>query len=141
MVDLDNTLASYRERTLSRNVSQWAAEIKESGIELFMVSNSRRKARIETFGKEFGTGFIMRARKPSPKSLVQAMSIAGYEAGNSAFIGDQIFTDTIAANLAEVVSVIVRPKRLNNPVLALRYALEAPFRAMCKNKNTAVASG
>ena len=135
MLDLDNTIAAYDEHALTDEVSQWISGIKNSGIEIFIISNSRRGKRVETFAKSIGAGFIMRSAKPSPKSLIQAMKISGYNSGVSAFAGDQILTDTLAANRAGVISVIVRPKRFTNPFLALRYCIEVPFRAMCKNKS------
>jgi len=62
------------------------------------------------------------------------MKIAGFSSDVSALAGDQVFTDTLAANLAGVVSISVRPRRFTNPLLKLRYFIELPFRAMCKNK-------
>jgi hypothetical protein len=76
----------------------------------------------------------MQSCKPSPKSLLQAMETAGFGADVSALAGDQIMTDALAANRAGIVSIIVRPRRFTNPFLALRYYIEVPFRAMCKNK-------
>jgi len=135
MVDLDNTIAAYSEHHTSSAVSEWALEVKNHGIELFIVSNSLRKDRVGVFKDELDVGGIMNAHKPSPIGVKQAMACAGFSPDSSALIGDQIFTDTLAANRAGVVSIIVRPKQLTNPLLALRYAAETPFRAMCKKSN------
>ena len=62
------------------------------------------------------------------------MNIKGLRADQSALVGDQIFTDALAANRAGIISMIVSPKRLRNPLLVLRYAVESPFRAMCRNR-------
>ena len=133
MLDLDNTIAAYNENFPSKDVSSWAGCIKGSGIELFIISNSMRKKRVEAFTSTLDVGVIMNAHKPSPNGVLQAMEDKGYRAESSALIGDQIFTDTLAANRAGVVSIIVRPKQLTNPFLAIRFAAEKPFRAMCKN--------
>jgi len=135
MLDLDNTIAAYNEDTPSPAVEKWANDVKQRGIELYIVSNSLRKKRVGAFEQQLGIGVIMNAQKPSPTGVYQAMEAAGYSAGSSAFIGDQIFTDTLAANRAGVVSIIVKPKQFTNPFLALRFACETPFRAMCKNIN------
>jgi len=135
MLDLDNTIAAYSENHPSTAISFWADEIKSHGIELFIVSNSLRKDRVGVFKEELNINVIMNAHKPSPTGIIKAMALAGYSPDTSALIGDQIFTDTLAANRAGVVSIIVKPKQLTNPFLAIRYAAETPFRAMCKGVN------
>ena len=129
MLDLDNTLAAYGETSLTREVAQWASELKSGGVSMQIISNSRHISRVETFALELGVGYINAARKPSPKYVLRAMEEAGYAAEESALLGDQVFTDALAANLAGITSITVRPRSLKNPFLALRYALESPFRA------------
>ena len=140
MLDLDNTLAAYSEHTPAENVALWVAEMKSHGIELFIVSNSVRKGRVEAFSEALEIRFIKGALKPSPKVILQTISDAGFLADESALIGDQIFTDTLAANRAGAVSIIVQPRSRKNPALALRYGLEAPFRAVSKIKNRSCAN-
>jgi len=134
MLDLDNTIAAYDEHVFAENIEQWITEIKNNDITLFIISNSTRTKRVVSFSESIETGYIMRSAKPSPKSLLNAMETAGFGKNESALAGDQVFTDGLAANRAGVISIIVRPRRFTNPFLALRYSLELPFRAMCKNK-------
>jgi len=134
MLDMDNTIAAYGTRSPTEEVLQWVAEIKKSGVKLYLVSNSIRKGRAEEFAGILDIGFIKGARKPSPKGVRKAMSETGFDAHESSLVGDQAYTDVLAANRAGVVSIAVRPIRFSNPALALRYALELPFRALCKNK-------
>ena len=134
MLDLDNTVAAYDEGSPSDGVSRWVGQAKGSGICLLIVSNSLRRDRVEAFGRALGVDIVTGARKPSPKGVLLAMESAGFAASEAALIGDQAFTDALAANRAGVLSIIVRPKRFTNPFLAVRYALEAPFRAMCRKR-------
>jgi len=134
MLDLDNTIAEYKEPTPPDSVSNWVTTLKTHGMELYIVSNSTRIERVESFGKALGAAVMTRARKPSPKGLFRAMDDAGFSAEASALIGDQVFTDMIASNHAGAVSIIVKPRRLTNPFHTIRYVLETPFRAMCRNK-------
>jgi len=134
MLDLDNTIAAYDEHTLPGRMAEWSADIKNSGVELFIVSNSTRTTRVETFAGAIGAGFVMKSGKPSPNGIFQAMETAGFSAAESAFAGDQIFTDALAARRAGVLTILVRPVRFTNPFLALRYYLEQPLRVLCKNK-------
>ena len=134
ILDLDNTIAAYDESVFSEEISVWIDEMRSNDIELFLISNTTRKKRVESFAKSKSVEFIMKSHKPSPVSLQRAMEMKGYSSGESALAGDQVFTDALAANRAGVVSIIVRPRRFTNPFLALRYCFEVPFRAMCKNK-------
>ena len=134
MLDLDNTIAAYDEHVMADDVMQWIENLKNNGVTLFIISNTTRKKRVESHCESIDVGFIMQSLKPSPTSLFQAMETSGFTADVSALAGDQTFTDTLAANRAGVVSVIVRPRRFTNPFLAMRYIAELPFRALCRNK-------
>jgi len=134
MLDLDNTLAGYDEHVLSDNIVEWLDNIRSSGVELFIISNSTRKKRVGSMCDSVGIKYIMQAFKPSPKSLIEAMESQGYDREVSALAGDQIITDGIAANRAGVYSIVIRPRHFSNPFLAIRYAFEVPLRALCKNK-------
>jgi len=135
MLDLDNTIAAYDEHVFADNISKWISDIQDVGVELFIISNSTRNKRVKSHSDSIGVRFILRSQKPSTKSILHAMEVSGYKPDTSALAGDQILTDTIAANRAGIVSIIVRPRRFTNPFLAIRYFFEVPFRAMCKNKH------
>ena len=141
MLDLDNTIAAYGQHAPSEVFSLWAKSLEGRGITLYIVSNSVRKERVEAFASLLNIGFVMAARKPSPAGVQTALEATNFGSSESALVGDQIFTDTLAANRAEVISIIVKPVRFTNVFLALRYAAEAPFRAACRGKKRAVPSG
>lgn len=132
MIDLDNTIAAYDEHEPSEPVLHWFEQFKGSGVNLYLISNSTREERVLTFSKALGISSVMNARKPSPNGLLRAMGMANCEPEVSALIGDQIFTDVLAANRAGIVSLLVHPKRFTNPFLAVRYYLELPFRRVLK---------
>jgi len=133
MLDLDNTVAAYTEHIPPVGVARWIAEVMERGITLYILSNSRKK-RVDTFAQALQIGCMKGARKPSPKGVRSTAAQFGFSSGESALAGDQVYTDVLAANRAGAISIVVRPRRFSNPFLAIRYALEAPFRAMCGNK-------
>ena len=134
MLDLDNTIAKYNEHSPAEAVTVWVEDMKKNGVELFIISNSKRESRVDTFSEALGIDFIKNARKPSPKSLLQTMTAKGYGIGESAIMGDQIFTDTLAGNRAGIVSMIVWPLSLKNPLHLIRFVVEIPFRAACAIK-------
>jgi len=135
MLDLDNTVAGYDEHEFAGDIYKWLIEMRTGGTELFLISNTTRTKRIEAFAVSVGVDYIMRSLKPSPKNLIRAMKTKGFKPDESALVGDQVFTDTLAANRAGIISITVKPRRFTNPVLALRYFAEIPFRALCKNKH------
>lgn len=140
MMDLDNTIAPYGQNMLSENVLRWAEAVVESGVELYFVSNSKKYGRVEHFADSLkNIGYIKAAGKPSPKGVLAAMSAAGRTKKESALVGDQVFTDVLAANNGSVTSICVKPIKFTNPFLAIRYFFEIPFRAMCKNKMERIA--
>ena len=134
MLDMDNTIAPYGVSEPSDEMCDYISNLKSLGIDVFIVSNSKRVGRTERFAKALNVGFVKEAGKPSPKALLKVMGIKGLLAENCALVGDQIFTDTIAANCAGALSLVVYPIKFTNIFLKIRYWAEIPFRALCKNK-------
>lgn len=134
MLDMDNTISPYGISEPSAEVLEWSDRIKEAGIELYIVSNSKRPGRTEQFAKIMNIGYIKAAGKPKPAGILKVMGIKNISPQHCALAGDQIYTDTIAANLAGVMSLLVFPIKFTNIFLKLRYWAELPFRALCKNK-------
>ena len=135
MLDLDNTIAKYSEHAPSSLAMQWVEHMRKNDIGLFFISNSKRETRVDAFAHALGVPFIKAAGKPSPAALLEAMDSLGFAKCDCAFLGDQVFTDTLAANRAAVTSIIVRPLSLKNPFFLLRFAVETPFRAICAFRN------
>jgi len=134
LLDLDNTLAPYSEDMPSEQVLAWVAELRASGIEVFMISNSRKSRRADDYAAACDMLFIKRAGKPNPRALHAAMEQFGKRPEESALMGDQIFTDSLAANRAGILSIVVRPIEMKNLFFRLRYGLEKPLRALSKEK-------
>ncbi len=134
LLDLDNTMAPYGTVLPPEEIAVWAENMKKSGIELFIITNNRGSKRVESLAAAFNVSYIMGANKPFSAGIKKALKQLGRKTGETALAGDQVYTDIIAANAAGVLSIIVEPLKLRNPMLNLRYWLEAPLRAMCKNK-------
>lgn len=127
ILDVDNTIAPYGTEELEDSVLSWAGRLKAAGARLFIVSNNKGR-RPEIFSGLLDVPYIKRAGKPSPRGVRQALSRSGVEASRAGLVGDQIYTDTIAANLAGVKMLLVEPIKFTNPFLAIRYFFELPFR-------------
>lgn len=131
LLDLDNTLAPYSKKPPSKELFLWKEKMETAGITLFIVSNTR-SVRAKSFARSFGIEFISGAKKPSPKGIIRAIKICGRTVGETALAGDQLFTDTLGANISGITSIIVKPMKFINPLIALRYFIEIPFRLLRK---------
>lgn len=134
LLDLDNTLAPYGTTEPPEHIARWAEHIKENGVALFIITNNRGSNRVESLASAFRIDFIKGANKPFVKGINKAIAQLGKTPKETALVGDQIYTDIIAANAASITSIVVRPIKLRNPTFNIRYWLEAPFRALCRNK-------
>ena len=134
LLDLDNTMAPYGTVVPTREIAEWAENIRKSGVKTFILTNNNGSERVKALSEALGMGYIMGARKPLVTGINRALEKLGYSREETALAGDQIFTDVLAANCAGITSIVVRPIKITSPLLNLRYWLDAPFRALCPNK-------
>ena len=134
LVDLDNTLAPYSEDLPSEQVLAWMEELAAAGIGCFIVSNNRGKDRVARYAAACGIPAVNRAGKPNPRELRYAMAQMGKGREETALMGDQIFTDVLAANRAGMLSIVVKPLDRKNILFHLRYFVEQPFRLLSKER-------
>ncbi len=133
LLDLDNTLAPYSLHQALPPLRDWIESLKQAGLTPFLLSNNRGD-RPKNFAAELNIGYVKRAKKPNPDILFQVLREHNTTPDKAALVGDQIYTDVLCARRSGVLSVVVRPISLENPLLALRYAAEFPFRCMAKRR-------
>lgn len=126
LMDFDNTIVPYTNDVPSREIENWFVEMKDAGICLCVVSNTKRGRAVQ-FCNERGIDCITHAKKPFQKGIREAIFRYGVEEARFALVGDQIFTDVLGANCARILSVLVRPIHLHNFWLRARHVLEKPF--------------
>lgn len=131
--DLDNTLARYSQKTPSPETVAWKEALEQAGIRLFVVSNSRKPTRVARFCESLGIDYIGRAGKPKKKGFLRALELVNAAPQETAMIGDQIFTDILGANNADVHSWLIQPMKLDTLPRRIRYGIEWPFRALCRD--------
>lgn len=135
LADLDNTLVPYGVPEPGPEVRAWKEALDRAGIQLFLLSNSRRPGRPQRFAQALGIPFQGHAGKPRREGYLRAMERMGRAPGQTVMIGDQIFTDTLGANRAGVTPLLVKPIRLaGNPGRYLRYGAETPFRLLGRRR-------
>lgn len=126
MMDFDNTIVPYTTDVPTEKMARWLADMNASDVKIAIVSNSKNERLIRFCGK-YGLDYFMRAHKPSPRGLQTCMEQYGVAPENAAIVGDQIFTDTLAGNLAGVTPILVRAIHNHNFWLKARHVLELPF--------------
>ena len=135
LADLDNTLVAYRVTEPPAELMAWKAALEAAGIRLFLLSNSRKPGRAQNFAEKLGIPYQGHSGKPRRAGYLRAMERMGARPEETVMVGDQIFTDTLGANNAGVIPLLVQPIRLaGNPGRYIRYAVETPFRLLGRRK-------
>jgi len=134
LLDLDNTLSPYSESLPPERVLTWLNSFKEAGIELYLISNNSSSSRVQGYAEACDIPHVARAGKPNPRTLWAVMEEVGKKPSETALLGDQVFTDGLAANRAGALSIVVRPLEMKNLLFRLRYLAEQPFRALGREK-------
>ena len=135
LADLDNTLVPYKVTQPPPELIAWKEALEQNGVALFLLSNSRKPGRAQSFAEKLGIPYQGHSGKPRKAGYLRAMERMGTKRSETVMVGDQIFTDTLGANNAGVTPLLVRPIRLaGNPGRYLRYAVETPFRLLGRRK-------
>lgn len=128
VLDVDNTLTSHNNPTPFPGVAEWIAAREAEGVILCILSNNS-PGRVEPFARKLRLPFVANAAKPLPWGLAKACKRYGVERRACCLIGDQLFTDMLAANLFPGgTSVLVEPwEEETHGFLAVKRKWEKPF--------------
>lgn len=105
--DVDNTLVPHGAPADERAISLFS-HLKEKGYSCMLLSNNGEQ-RVKMFNESVHVNYIYKAAKPSPKNYRKAMELMGSTKENTLFVGDQIFTDVMGANIAGIRTFLVKP--------------------------------
>lgn len=129
IIDIDDTLAAPKTQCPGKNVIKWVNNVKNQGIKIVLLSNNF-KYRVEKFAELIEVPWVSMSFKPFTKGLHKAIKKISCEPKNTILVGDQIFTDIVAANLFNIRSILVDPISQNKrPFLSIKRFLEKPIRA------------
>ncbi|NJN39075.1 MAG: YqeG family HAD IIIA-type phosphatase [Acaryochloridaceae cyanobacterium CSU_3_4] len=107
ILDLDNTVVSEDDRYLSPYAEVWINQAKALGIRLFLLSNGKRRYRINYWSNYLGIPAISPARKPFPRAFRKAMRHMQLPPKQVVVIGDSRHTDILGAWLVGCPSIQV----------------------------------
>lgn len=125
--DIDNTVAPYEMERPDETTQTYFAELKAHGIKMAFVSNNFG-SRVTTFNESLGLYYVCRAGKPSPKGIKKCVEHFGLKKEEVLAVGDQIFTDCIAAHRAGIRFAMVKPIQPRESLFfRIKRFLERPF--------------
>lgn len=133
MLDFDNTIVPYTTDVPTKEMEDWLNAMKASPIQLCVVSNSHH-GRVPSLCQTWGLDCITHAKKPFSKGIRECLQKYGIPASQAALVGDQIYTDTLGANGAGVLPILVKAIDNHNFWLKARHVLEMPFIFIARNR-------
>ncbi len=129
VLDVDNTLVPHNEPNPTLDVEAFLADMRAHNVKICVVSNNNFE-RVSSFAKRIGIEyFVHDALKPRAYGYLKAAEIMDIDAGKTAAIGDQIFTDVWGGNRAGCYTVLVKPidTRSEPFYIKIKRLLEKPF--------------
>ena len=101
LVDLDNTLDSYRLNIPTQRAIDLVKALLDTGLKVVIVSNNRGK-RVKTYASNIGLPCINSARKPFSGKIKAFLKENNYSPEETMLVGDQMITDVLAARGAHI---------------------------------------
>ena len=127
LIDIDNTLAPYEQAEPDERIIGWFDALRANGIKASLISNNH-PPRVELFNKSLELDAYPDSGKPKGKTLLAAMKKMGSTPDNTAGLGDQLLTDTLAAHNLGLISIIVPPiKDKTSAFFKFKRKLEIPY--------------
>lgn len=106
--DIDNTLVGFKQKKPDQKIIAYINHLKSIGLMVAIASNNS-KDRVADFCEELGVLSVARACKPLTFRLRKIATSMGILKRNIALVGDQVYTDSLGANLCGMISILVNP--------------------------------
>lgn len=108
LVDLDNTLDSYKASSPSTRVIMLKEALALHNIEMIIISNNKER-RVNPYASKLGVRYLFSTRKPFTKRLLKFMDENNISKNDTIVIGDQLVTDVIMAKKAKIFCLLCDP--------------------------------
>ena len=134
LIDLDNTLSSYRDYHPSRRACELVEQLTKYGYHVIIISNNKGP-RVSSYADNLGVPYLSSARKPFIKRIRSFMDSRGFNKAKTILIGDQLLTDVLVANRLGI-RVILCEKLVPEDQWTTRFnrLLDKPIRRHLKKK-------
>jgi len=107
ILDLDNTIVSEDDRYVSPGAEAWIQQAKQAGMKFFVLSNGKRRYRVEAWSQRLGVAALSPAKKPFPFAFRKALRHLQLTPDQVIVIGDSRHTDMLGAWMTGCLSIQV----------------------------------
>ena len=101
LIDLDNTLDSYRLYTPTDRSREYIEKLIKAGITPFIISNNKGK-RVSSYANALGIDYQHSSGKPFAYKVKKLVKEHGWNVDELMVVGDQMLTDAGMANKANI---------------------------------------
>lgn len=108
ILDLDNTLAEVHSLEVPAPIRRWVEDAQQHGFRLCIASNSLPR-RVRAFERLLGVPAISKAIKPRRSAFLRALACMDASPGETAVVGDQLFTDILGGNRLGLYTILINP--------------------------------
>ena len=108
IVDFDNTLVERGSQDTPHKLRKWLEKVEEEGYRICVVSNNL-ESKIGNVVRSLNIPLVARAGKPRGKAFRDGMIVMKTVNGETAVIGDQLFTDVLGGNRFGLFTILVLP--------------------------------
>lgn len=108
LLDLDNTLSPWHNYFACEKTKKWVSQVRQKQIEALILTNGSGK-NAASLAKELGICIVGNAKKPFCKQIKKCLASKNVLAEQTLIVGDQLFTDILAANRINAKSVLLQP--------------------------------
>ncbi len=134
LFDLDNTLDPVDILEPSSDTVSFIEALLEEGLKVYVASNNTGK-RVARYAGKLGVEATSGLLKPFPFKLRKWLKKKGYKKEEVILVGDQIFTDVLAAKGAGIEVILTEPLSTRDSVFTfLNRKMEVPIRKKIKKK-------
>jgi len=108
ILDLDNTITPWKDNTITGQAQTFIEKALKQGYKICLISNASR-SRTEKIAAIYNIPFVAPAFKPFKKPFILAMQKLQLNNEQVLVVGDQIFTDVLGGNRANLFTILVPP--------------------------------
>lgn len=105
LMDLDNTLDSYRLYTPTERSREFIQKLIDNGITPFIISNNRGK-RVSSYANALGIEYLHSSAKPFGFRMKKLIKQRNWNVDELMMVGDQMLTDCGMANSANIRMIL-----------------------------------
>lgn len=115
LLDLDNTILTYKETEPKEKVKKLIKELKEKNFDLIIYSNGSKK-RVDSIKEILDIDGFYRAKKPLKSGFVSLINKYKLNIDEVAIIGDQMMTDVLGGNRVGITTILVNQLDKKEPI-------------------------